>query len=119
VRDLKRSLSFYEQLGFRISTYDKGYGFAQRGRLILHLRVVSDLDPCANLCAVYVDVAGVDDLHREWLSGSLRAVAEDFDIRDEPTGRIAESVSAKPWGVREFSIADPDNNVLRFGEETD
>jgi hypothetical protein len=33
----------------------------------------------------------------------------------EPVGLMSESVEDKPWGVREFSIRDPDNNQLRFG----
>jgi hypothetical protein len=29
------------------------------------------------------------------------------------------AVEAKPWGVREFTILDPDSNRLRFGREID
>jgi hypothetical protein len=38
---------------------------------------------------------------------------------DERAGRITDAVQAKPWGVREFTILDPDNNQLRFGQHID
>ena len=30
--------------------------------------------------------------------------------------RIAEALSVKPWGRREFAVRDPDEHLLRFGE---
>jgi hypothetical protein len=36
----------------------------------------------------------------------------------ERLGQITELIEAKPWGVREFTILDPDNNELRSGQET-
>jgi uncharacterized glyoxalase superfamily protein PhnB len=30
-------------------------------------------------------------------------------------GEIVGDLEAKPWGVREFSIRDPDGHVLRIG----
>jgi catechol 2,3-dioxygenase-like lactoylglutathione lyase family enzyme len=119
VRDLNFSLGFYERLGFRTDTYDEGYGFARRERLRLHLRAVPELDPLTNNSAVYVDAPAVDALHTEWLGCGLRVVPADIQEADERAGRITEVVEAKPWGVREFTILDPDNNRLRFGQETD
>ena len=128
VRDLSESLAFYRRLGFRTDVYDEGYGFARRERLRLHLRVVPELDPCANNSAVYVDAADVDALHAEWLARGLRVVPAvmgpgiDEEARQrgdaaQRLGRITELVEAKPWGVREFTILDPDDNELRFGQE--
>jgi catechol 2,3-dioxygenase-like lactoylglutathione lyase family enzyme len=125
-RDLNDSLAFYERLGFRIEVYDEGYGFASRERLRLHLRVLPELDPFTNNSAVYVDAADVDALHAEWLGCGLRVVPA-VEVHEEARrrreagerlGRITEVVEAKPWGVREFTILDPDNNQLRFGQAT-
>jgi catechol 2,3-dioxygenase-like lactoylglutathione lyase family enzyme len=118
VRDLNFSLAFYERLGFRTDTYDEGYGFARRERLRLHLRAMPELDPLANNSGVYVDAPAVDALYSEWLGCGLRVVPADIQEADERAGRITESVEAKRWGVREFTIMDPDNNQLRFGQET-
>jgi hypothetical protein len=49
----------------------------------------------------------------------VRVVPADIQGADERAGRITEGIEAKPWGVREFTIMDPDNNQLRFGQETD
>jgi catechol 2,3-dioxygenase-like lactoylglutathione lyase family enzyme len=129
VRDLDAALEFYACLGFRVSRYDEGYGYATRERLRLHLRVCPERDPFANNSAVYVDTAEVDALHAEWLGCGLWAVPPTGGaaIHDEarrrweagePVGRITDVVEAKPWGVREFAILDLDNNQLRFGRPT-
>lgn len=117
VRDLTASLGFYERLGFRTATYDAGYGFARRERLRLHLRVVTELDPVANNSGVYAEAAAVDALHAEWLRCGLRVVSTVAEAEEERAGRITATVEAKPWGVREFTILDPDNNQLRFGQK--
>jgi catechol 2,3-dioxygenase-like lactoylglutathione lyase family enzyme len=118
VRDLKNSLAFYERLGFRADVYDDGYGFARRERLRLHLRVVPELDPLTNRSAVYVDAPEADALYAEWLERGLAVVPDVTAEAGERVGRITQAVEAKPWGVREFTIVDPDNNQLRFGQET-
>jgi catechol 2,3-dioxygenase-like lactoylglutathione lyase family enzyme len=118
VRDLAVSLAFYQRLGFRTASYDAGYGFARRERLRLHLRAVPELDPLANRSAAYVYTSVVDALHAEWLRCGLRVIAADSEVADEQRGQISEAVEPKPWGVREFTILDPDLNELRFGELT-
>ena len=129
VRDLDAALAFYAGLGFSVSRYDEAYGFAKRERLRLHLRVTPELDPFTNNSAVYIDTTEVDALHAEWLGRGLWAVPPIIgsELHEEarrrwqsgaPIGRITEVVEAKPWGVREFTLLDPDNNQLRFGAET-
>jgi len=39
----------------------------------------------------------------------------DKKVSIHPDGNL----EAKPWGQKEFSILDPDNNLLTFGEEID
>lgn len=115
VGDLDAALAFYARLGFETRHYDAGYGFAHRERLILHLRASPEVDPTANPTAAWVDVAEVDALHAEWLAAGLRAVEAPIEPAPDPLGRISARVERKPWGVREFTIVDPDNNRLRFG----
>ena len=87
-------------------------------RLRLHLRAVPGLDPLANRSAAYAYTSLVDAFHAEWLRCGLRVIASDSEVADERAGQISEAVEAKPWGVREFTILDPDRNELRFGELT-
>jgi hypothetical protein len=71
VRDLDAAAGLYARLGFRIRRYDDAYGFAERDRLCIHLQRSPELDPFANLSAVYVETADVDELHAEWLECGL------------------------------------------------
>jgi catechol 2,3-dioxygenase-like lactoylglutathione lyase family enzyme len=125
-RDLGAALEFYSGLGFRVSRYDDGYGYARRERLALHLRVSPELDPFTNSSAACVDTEDVQALHSEWLQRGLWVVPPVIgpDLQAEahrrwaagrPVGRITAVVEDKPWGVRGFAPLDPDNNQLRFG----
>jgi hypothetical protein len=78
---------------------------------------------------VYVRTAEVDQLHPEWRALDLVPVRSVIgpelrgEIRRrwearEPVGLISEFVQDKPWGIREFSIRDLDNNQIRFGRPT-
>jgi hypothetical protein len=93
--------------------------------LRLHLRRSPELDPFENPTSVFILTADVDALHAEWLecglwlmqtiTDALRAEARERWARGEAVGRMNPRVEDKPWGVREFSLLDLDNNQLRFG----
>lgn len=129
VRDLEAAMAFYALLSFEVRRHDPGYGYAEREGLRLHLRGAPEIEPFSNYSEVYVETAEVDRLHAEWrtcgllpvpgaIGPDLKAeVRRRFDAGD-PVGLISESVQDKPWGVREFSLRDPDNNQLRFGRPT-
>src|SRR5690242_1635825 len=118
VRDLEASEAFYGRLGFATRRHDDGYGYAERDRVRIHLRLSPELDPFANLCSAYVDAPAVDELHAEWLgcglwlvrtiTPELAAEARERWARGEPVGRMSEAVEDKPWGVREFALLDLD-----------
>jgi catechol 2,3-dioxygenase-like lactoylglutathione lyase family enzyme len=126
VPNLEAAMVFYERLGFTVRRYDSGYGYAEREGLRLHLRASPEIEPFSNYSEVYVETAEVDELHEEWRACGLLAVPSGItpalkaEVRrrweaGEPVGLMSEFVEDKPWGIREFSIRDPDNNQLRFG----
>jgi catechol 2,3-dioxygenase-like lactoylglutathione lyase family enzyme len=130
VHDLDRAMRFYERLGFAVRSHDAGYGYADRDGLRLHLRASPELDLYSSYSEVYVDTADVDALHAQWQSLGLQPVAGNIspelqaELRrraqsGDAIGLISERVEDKPWGVREFSLRDPDNNQLRFGRPRD
>lgn len=126
VHSLDGAMRFYQRLGFDVRRYDSGYAYADREDLQLHLRASPELEQFAAGAEVYVETARVDELHAEWLPLDFIRVRTivTADMRTElrrrwaagdPVGVISAQVMDKPWGVREFSVRDPDNNQLRFG----
>jgi len=96
--DLEASRAFYERLGFAATAVypQEGYYILHdRGDATLHLTRVeaASLDPKRNVHGLYFYSEEVDEL------------AERFATRAEP----------KPWGMREFAIADPDGTLVRVG----
>lgn len=107
VRDLEAALAFYtELLGFRMA-FRQGQvaglllGAWSGDGLSLHLaEVTQDLIPNAQL---YIVVNGaIDELYER--------VAQ---------AHIAAPLERKPWGMREFTLADPDGHHLRFAAHGD
>ena len=101
VRDLRTALDHYRSLGFRVSPYDDGYGYAVRGSADFHLSVHRDLDPSRNASAVYLYVEDADALYAEW-----RAAGVD--------GQFFEPHDTE-YGLREAAHVDRDGNLVRFG----
>ncbi|MDE3132479.1 MAG: VOC family protein [Acidobacteriota bacterium] len=126
VHSLDAAVRFYQRLGFDVRRYDAGYAYAEREDLQLHLRASPELEQFSAGAEVYAETARVDELHAEWLPLDFIRVRTivTADMRTElrrrwaagdPVGVISAQVTDTPWGVREFSVRDPDNNQLRFG----
>lgn len=64
VRDLDAALDRYRRLGFTVRPYTGGerYGFAERGRVSLHLTEWADHDPTRTAATVYLYVSDADAL---------------------------------------------------------
>jgi hypothetical protein len=126
VRDLSAAMAFYGRLGFAVRHYDSGYGYAEREGLRIHLRSSPELEPFASYSEVFVEAVNVDQLHAEWqtrgllpvpgfIGPALQAEVRSRGLAGDPVGLISARVEDKPWGIREFSIRDLDNNHLRLG----
>jgi DNA-binding MarR family transcriptional regulator len=101
VKDLAAALVHYGALGFETSSYDPGYGFADRDGLSLHLAVRPDHDPAPTPASAYLYVRDADDLYEEWNQPAI--------------GGLTRPVEATPYKLREGSHVDPDGNLIRFG----
>jgi len=97
---LDASLSYYEQLGFKVRAYEGGgYGFAKRDRVEIHLGFAPDIRPSDAKHSAYLWVDDADELAQSWLSAGVEVhMPEDTE-----------------WGQHEGAVVDPDGNVLRFG----
>lgn len=99
--------NFYlEKLGFQIfgnGDFD-GYLMIEKEKIQIHFFEYQDLDPLKNYGQVYIRTNDVDALYQEFISK---------EVSIHPGGVLEN----KPWGQREFSILDPDHNLLTFGQE--
>jgi hypothetical protein len=68
-----------------------------------HFFEFKDLDPKENYGQVYIRTDNIDKLFQTLL---------DNKVPIHPNGKL----ETKPWGQREFSILDSDNNLLTFGQ---
>jgi hypothetical protein len=96
---------YVNQLGFEIfgsADYD-GYLMVQKDNVQIHFFEFAALDPNENYGQAYVRVEGIDNFYQNLL---------DRKVRIHPNGYL----EAKPWGQKEFSLLDPDHNLLTFGE---
>ena len=106
MRDKAVTRNFYvNRLGFREfgSADFEGYLMVEKDNIQIHFFEFKALDPGQNYGQVYIRTD-----HIEALYGSMK----QNNVAIHPAGHL----QAKPWGQKEFSILDPDNNLLTFGE---
>jgi|SRR5690606_9083134 len=100
------TLEFYkDKLGFQIlgSVDYEGYLMLQRDNIQIHFFEFKALDPNENYGQVYIRTDNIDELYQSML---------DRKVDIHPAGHL----QIKPWQQKEFSILDPDNNLLTFGQ---
>jgi hypothetical protein len=100
--DIGRSIAFFKSLGFLRQGEYPDYGIVSRDSVQLHFWLCADARiPHETACRI--DVEGIDQLFVEF---SGKGVIH-------PNGALA----LKPWGVWEFSILDPDGNLVTFQQQ--
>ena len=104
MRDKKVTKDFYiNALGFKeIGDYE-GYLMIQKDTIEIHFFEFKELDPKTNYGQVYIRTNHIDDVYQTVI---------DRKISIHPNGAL----ESKPWGQKEFSILDPDTNLLTFGQ---
>lgn len=95
-------LNVLEFQDFGSTNYDN-YLMLEKDRIQIHFFKFEDLDPNANYGQVYIRIDDIDAYYKHLL-GKMVSI--------HPNGNL----QTKPWGQREFSILDPDNNLLTFGQ---
>lgn len=87
---------------FGSGDYD-GYLMVRIDSVQIHFFEFKELDPKENYGQVYIRTDDID----EWYQ---MALDKKIDIPE------AGHLQIKPWGQKEFSLLDPDNNLLTFGQ---
>ncbi|MDN4076004.1 bleomycin resistance protein [Fictibacillus terranigra] len=120
VRDIKRSIEFYcEKLSFSLGYHEGGFAVLLYNDVrLIHLweasdeswRTRSNLKPIvsgaesfiAGTASCRIEVEGIDELYQH---------IQPLDILHPNT-----QLTDKWWGVRDFGVSDPDNNLIEFFE---
>ena len=106
MRDKQITKSYYiNELGFS-EHGDMHYDFylmLKRDDLEIHFFEFKELDTKENYGQVYIRVHDIASFYHSLLNNRVAI---------HPNGKL----ETKPWGQREFSLIDPDSNLLTFGE---
>ena len=105
MRNKSATRAYYLQLGFKDYgnlDYD-GYLMLQKDNIQIHFFEFEDLNPKENYGQVYIRTNTIETLYQSFL---------DKKLSIHPNGKLEK----KSWGQKEFSMLDPDHNLLTFGE---
>lgn len=105
MRDKQKTRDYYiEKLGFKefgSADFD-GYLMVQKDQIQIHFFEFKELNPKENYGQVYIRVESISKYYQFLLNNKVWI---------HPNGQLEN----KPWGQREFSLLDPDENLLTFG----
>lgn len=108
MRDKAVTREYYiNTLGFREygSADFEAYLMVEKDHVQIHFFEFKELNPAENYGQVYIRTDDIEGLYRD-MTGK--------NISIHPAGHL----QTKPWGQKEFSLLDPDNNLLTFGQSS-
>jgi hypothetical protein len=94
---------YVNQLGFKEVGDYGDYFLIKKEAIEVHFFKFVGLDPNENYGQVYIRVNDIDKLYEELLNKSVSI---------HKNGHL----QVKSWGQKEFSLLDPDSNLLTFGQ---
>lgn len=99
VRDLARSIAFFEKLGFSFGEpWDGFYAIGSVDGLEIHLKEAPKDEP------EHLDAAGgVDGIEAFYAQCVANGV------------KILKPLATTAWGTKDFYVEDPDGHILSFG----
>jgi hypothetical protein len=104
MRDKILTKEFYlNQLSFELISDYGDYILLKKDEIEIHFFEFKTLNPLENYGQVYIRVMDIDRLYKMLL---------DNAIAIHPNGHL----EVKPWRQKEFSLLDPDHNLLTFGQ---
>ena len=120
VSDLEKSILFYSQkLGFQARPIDGGFSIVKRDDCSIFIAQKTKLVDVTNKAARAVDDDCCNyDLHIHCQPGTLDALYEEFKKKGVTMPDCYSNGPVKrSYGIRDFSVIDPDGYDLVFGEE--
>jgi hypothetical protein len=107
MREKSLTKQFYlTQLGFKDigSAAFENYLLIKKDAVEIQFFEFKELDPKENYGQVYIRTNNIEALYQSLL---------DNNNEIHPAGHL----QTRSWGQKEFTMLDPDNNLLTFGEE--
>ena len=101
MRNKIETKNFYiNQLGFKeIGDYDY-YLMLEKDNFEIHFFEFKDLNPLENYGQIYIRTEEIQDIYQSIISKNIKV----------------HPLEKKPWRQIEFSILDPDHNLITFGQ---
>ncbi len=81
----------------------EGYLMLHKDNIQIHFFEFKEIDPKENYGQVYIRTDNIEQWYQLAVNKKL-TMPKDVHLE------------IKPWGQKEFSLLDPDNNLLTFGE---
>jgi hypothetical protein len=104
MRNKTHTKEFYlNQLSFELIADFGDYLLLKKEVIEIHFFEFKSLNPNENYGQVYIRVTEIEKLYKMLLDNSVPI---------HPNGHL----ETKRWGQKEFSILDPDKNLLTFGQ---
>jgi catechol 2,3-dioxygenase-like lactoylglutathione lyase family enzyme len=104
MRNPQATIAYYvDKLGFTLSADYGDYLLMKKDAIEIHFFAFKALNPLENYGQVYIRTFDIDALYKFYL---------EKGVEIHPNAPLQK----KPWGQREFSLLDPDNNLLTFGQ---
>lgn len=99
---------YVNELGFKYIGSDdfEHYLIIEKCNLQIHFFEFKALDPKENYGQIYIRVHNIDEFYK---------CLVDNNVEIHPNGHLEN----KPWNQREFSLLDPNGNLLTFGQNKD
>ncbi len=79
------------------------YLMVEKDHIQIHFFAFANLDIKENYGQVYIRTNNIEELYQSFINNKINI---------HPNGHLQE----KPWGQKEFSLLDPDSNLLTFGQ---
>lgn len=104
MRNKQVTLEYYvDLLGFTIIGDYDDYLLVKKEGIEIHFFAFKELNELENYGQVYIRTTNISDVYLD---------LQKRNVPIHPNGRL----ETKPWGQMEFSLLDPDHNLLTFGE---
>lgn len=104
MRNKQDTIEYYvDLLGFSIVGDYDDYLLVKKEGIEIHFFAFKELNPRENYGQVYIRTSNISDVYLD---------LKNKNVPIHPNGGL----ETKPWGQMEFSLLDPDHNLLTFGE---